>query len=66
MMKITHITKCAIKLRLGNWRMGCIVPCNIVGLLNRYLTICANDWFDDFNYIVCYGAVIVLGPFPQY
>ena len=30
--------------------MGCIAPCNIVGLANRYLIICTNDWADKFNY----------------
>ena len=33
--------------------MGCIVPSNIVILVNTYLTICANDLPGEFNYIVC-------------
>ena len=32
--------------------MGRIVPYNITVLVNRYLTVCANDWSDEFNYLV--------------
>ena len=33
--------------------MSFIVPCSIVVLVNRYLTVSANEWSDKFNYIVC-------------
>ena len=36
--------------------MSFIVPCSIVVLVNRYLTVCVNDWSDEFNYIVCNGS----------
>ena len=45
---IKFITINAIKLRLGNCRMGCIVV-----FMNKYLTICADHWSDGFNYMVC-------------
>ena len=46
---VQFITINAIKLRLGNCRMGCTVF-----FMNKYLTICADDWSDEFNYMVCY------------
>ena len=46
---VKFITINAIKLRLGNCRIGCIVV-----FMNKYLTICADDWSDEFNYMVCY------------
>ena len=27
-------------------------------VVNRYLTVCANDWSDEFNYIVCNGSTL--------
>ena len=38
-------------------QMNFIVPCSIAVLVNREsLTVCANDWSDEFNYIVYYGS----------
>ena len=36
--------------------MSLIVPCSIVVLVKRqrvYLTVCANNWSDEFNYLIC-------------
>ena len=44
-----------ITLRLGIYRMGSIVSCNILVLVDRkiYLRVCANDWYNGCNYTVC-------------
>ena len=47
--RLFHITMKLIKLRLGNWQTGCIVPCNIMVSVNIYLAICAYDLSDKFN-----------------
>ena len=39
--------------------MSFIFPCSIVVLVNRYLTVCVNNWSDEFNYIVCNEEALV-------
>ena len=50
---ITKLQNMQLNFRLITWRMGFTVQCSIVVFVNRYLTVCTNDWSDEFCHKVC-------------